>query len=82
MSIGAPPIPPTLPDKPPVITIGTNQVQLSMTATPGAAYLLQRSLDDMLTWQPIQTLTADSNGYVQWTDPGTYPSAYYRFRLP
>jgi hypothetical protein len=59
-----------------------NQVQLSMTATPGGAYLLQRSLDDMLSWQTIQTLTADTNGYVQWTDPGTYPSAYYRFCLP
>jgi hypothetical protein len=83
VSIGAAPNPATLPEKSPVITtVNGNQVQLSMTATPGGGYLLQRSLDDMLSWQTIRTLTADSNGYVQWTDPGTYPSAYYRFCLP
>lgn len=66
----------------PTATFTGSHASLALTATPGASYSLERSTDGMASWQTVTTLTADSNGNLQWSDPGTFPSAYYRFKRP
>jgi len=66
----------------PTMTLIDGHSHLRFRALPGASYLLQRSVDGMLTWTTVETLQADSTGLINWSDPGTFPSAFYRFRQP
>jgi len=66
----------------PTVTIVEGHSTLRFRAIPGTSYLLQRSVDGMATWDDVETLQADSTGLINWSDPGTYPSAFYRFRQP
>jgi hypothetical protein len=66
----------------PTMTMVGGQPSLRFRAIPGTSYLIQRSVDTMATWQDVETLQADSSGLINWSDPGTYPSAFYRFRQP
>jgi autotransporter-associated beta strand protein len=67
---------------PPAVTMVEGKPNLRFRAIPGASYNLQRSTDDMATWQTVTTLVADSNGIINWNETASYPSAYYRFRQP
>jgi hypothetical protein len=64
------------------MTLVDGHSNLRFRAIPATSYLLQRSVDGMVTWENVATLQTDSTGVINWSDPGTYPSAFYRFRQP
>lgn len=82
VSVAANPSGGTQGDNAPTVTMVDGQSNLRFRAIPGTSYLLQRSTNGMASWDDVVTLQTDSSGVINWSDPGTYPSAFYRFRQP
>ena len=60
--------------------------QLSGTGAPGQAYVLQgtTNLAPAILWTPLTTNTADTNGFLQFTEPQAtnHPRRFYRLSVP
>ncbi|MCW1923697.1 tandem-95 repeat protein [Luteolibacter arcticus] len=68
---------------PPVLQrISASQMRLSFTGKPNTSYRFQRSIN-LSAWSTLQTLTAGSNGQVQFTDSNPPAgNAFYRIATP
>jgi hypothetical protein len=63
------------------VTLVAGNANLTFYGVPGTTYTVQRSTD-LSTWTDLTTVTADSNGLVNYVDVGApTPNAYYRLKF-
>ena len=67
------------------ITVTGGTATVDFPGIPGDTYLIQRSLDNMATWQTVLTTNVPANGLFEYVDTfggSPPPSAYYRLSEP
>jgi hypothetical protein len=61
------------------IEVSKTNLFLKAFATPAMSFILQAS-EDFVSWNNIATLTATSNGFMQFTDSSLRPKRFYRLQ--